>query len=361
MGNGVFRHNGFTNTVTTNNHITSRGSDWLFSVSAIMTVSAFGFMAAAFFKTRSQRLFHYLNVAVCLVAAIAYFTMGSNLGWTAIEVEFSRSDAQVAGNMRQIFYVRYIDWFITTPLIVSQLLLVAGLPTPTILYTLVMTEIVVINGLVGSLVHSSYKWGQFCAIWSSKRHKMLTDDLGFFTFGAVAFLFVAFALLWDGRAYARVLGADILRSYNILALWIVIIWTVYPIVWGVSEGGNIIPLDSEVVSYGVLDLLTKRKWPLARRLLKLTDICSQPSLVLLSSGSHATSNSSALGSTSPTPTPTPPDDQPSLASSTPRRTLKLAMAPMASLLQPRLQLLLPLPSPLCKEIRDNASPRSRVL
>lgn len=238
MGNDVFRHNGFTNTVTTNNHITAAGSDWYWTVSAVMTVSAFGFMIHSFFKPRSQRLFHYLNATVCLVAAVAYFCMGSNLGWTAIEVEWVRSWAKVHGNMRQIFYVRYIEWFITTPLIVTQLLLAAGLPTPTILYTLLMTEVVVINGLVGALVHSSYKWG-------------------FFTFGAVAFFFVAFAILWDGRAYARILGADVLKIFNILAVWIVLLWSVYPIIWGVSEGGNIIPPDSEAVSYGVLDILTK--------------------------------------------------------------------------------------------------------
>jgi hypothetical protein len=163
MGNDVFRHNGFTNTVTTNNHITAAGSDWYWTVCSVMTVSAFGFMIHSYFKDRSQRLFHYLNAAACLIAAVSYFCMGSNLGWTAIEVEWVRSWAEVHGNMRQIFYVRYIDWFITTPLIVSQLLLVAGLPTPTILYTLVMTELVVINGLVGALVKSSYKWGMCSA------------------------------------------------------------------------------------------------------------------------------------------------------------------------------------------------------
>ncbi|EXJ64414.1 hypothetical protein A1O7_00750 [Cladophialophora yegresii CBS 114405] len=238
MGNDVFRHNGFTNTVTTNNHITVRGSDWYWTVCAVMTVSAFGFMIHSYFKPRSQRLFHYLNATVCLIAAISYFCMGANLGWTAIQVEWMRSSAKVAGNMRQIFYVRYIDWFITTPLIVVQLLLVAGLPTPTILYTLLMTEVVVVNGLVGALVKSSYKWG-------------------FFTFGAVAFFFVAFAIAWDGRAYARVLGVDVLRIFNILAAWTILLWTVYPVIWGVSEGGNIIAPDSEAVSYGVLDLLTK--------------------------------------------------------------------------------------------------------
>ena len=44
-----------------------------------------------------------------MIAAVAYFSMGANLGWTGILVEFERSSPKVAGNIRQIFYVRYID------------------------------------------------------------------------------------------------------------------------------------------------------------------------------------------------------------------------------------------------------------
>ena len=84
--------------------------------------------------------------------------MGSNLGWTAIEVEYVRSDPRVGGIMRQIFYVRYIDWVVTTPLLLADLLLTCGLPTPTIFYTILMDEIMVITGLVGALVKSNYKW-----------------------------------------------------------------------------------------------------------------------------------------------------------------------------------------------------------
>ena len=82
-----------------------------------MGVATFAFMGLSFTKQRQQRLFHYITAAITLVATIAYFCMGANLGWTAIQVEFERSDAKVAGTMRQIFYVRYIDWFITTPLL----------------------------------------------------------------------------------------------------------------------------------------------------------------------------------------------------------------------------------------------------
>lgn len=195
-------------------------------------------MGLSFRKARSQRLFHYITAAITLVASIAYFSMGSNLGWTAIQVEFPRSDPEVAGLMRQIFYVRYIDWVVTTPLLLLDLLLTCGLPTPTIVYTILMNEIMVITGLVGALVKSRYKWG-------------------YFTFGCLAFLFVAYTVVFEGRAHARALGNDILKTYTICGVWTISLWFLYPIAWGLCEGGNVIPSDSEAIFYGILDLCAK--------------------------------------------------------------------------------------------------------
>lgn len=171
MPNNALQANGFTNTVTTNNHITVRGSDWYFAVCATMSFTTLVFMGLSFRKSRSQRLFHYITAAITLVAAIAYFCMGANLGWTAIQVEFERSNPKEAGNMRQIFYVRYIDWFITTPLLLTDLLLTCGLPKPTILYVILMNEVMVVTGLVGALVKSSYKWGK-------SAHRTFTEMIG---------------------------------------------------------------------------------------------------------------------------------------------------------------------------------------
>lgn len=95
-----------------------------------------------------------------MVASIAYFSMASNLGFTPIEVEFRRSGA-VAGVYREIFYVRYIDWMITTPLLLMDLLLTAGMPWPTLIWVVLVDWVMIVTGLVGALVVSSYKWGYF--------------------------------------------------------------------------------------------------------------------------------------------------------------------------------------------------------
>ena len=46
---------------------------------------------------------------------------------------------------------------ITTPLLLIDLLLTAGLPWPTILFTVLVDEVMIITGLIGALVVSNYK------------------------------------------------------------------------------------------------------------------------------------------------------------------------------------------------------------
>lgn len=248
MANGALRANGHphpghgVNGQTSAIGITTHGSNWYWAVTAVMAVSTFAFIGLSFAKPRSHRIFHYITAAITMVAAIAYFTMASDLGQTPIPVQFPRGnrfvDVNVGNTNREIFYVRYIDWAITTPLLLMDLLLTAGLPWPTILYTILLNEIMIVSGLVGALVRSSYKWG-------------------YFAFGCAAFLWVAYTVTYSGRRYASVLGNDISKVYTMCGVWTIFLWFLYPIAWGLSEGGNVISPDSEGIFYGILDLMAK--------------------------------------------------------------------------------------------------------
>ncbi|KAI1071398.1 hypothetical protein NW752_001532 [Fusarium irregulare] len=219
-------------------NITPRGSDWYFTVCAVMTVSSIAFVGLGLRKPRTHRIFHYITASITMVAAIAYFTMGANLGWAPIMVEFHRGSHLVAGNYREIFYVRYIDWFITTPLLLMDLLLTAGMPWPTVLYVILVDEIMIVTGLVGALVKSSYKWG-------------------YFTFGCVALVYIVYQLAWEARKHAYHVGQDVGKVFVTCGSLTALVWILYPIAWGVCEGGNVISPDSEAIFYGILDLIAK--------------------------------------------------------------------------------------------------------
>lgn len=90
--------------------ITEWGSDWYYAICSVMGATAIGILGVSFAKPRSDRIFFYLCAAIYTTACIAYFAMGSNLGWTPIDNEWVRNIPGVDGRNREIFYARYIDW-----------------------------------------------------------------------------------------------------------------------------------------------------------------------------------------------------------------------------------------------------------
>jgi len=128
-----------------------------------------------------------------------------------------------------------------------DLLLTAGLPWPTILWTIFLDEVMIITGLIGALTASRFKWGML-----RRSHPgdvtPLTIHPAFWTFGTAAMFFIFWNLAVEGRKHARHLGSDVYRCYNICGVLTLFVWLLYPIAWGCAEGGNAITGDSEVSS-----------------------------------------------------------------------------------------------------------------
>jgi bacteriorhodopsin len=227
----------FVNGAHADIHVTTHGSDVYWAWCAFMGFCTILFFLWAQMRSEGNRFFHHITAFATLIAAIAYFTMASNLGWTGITVEWHRSNHRVAGDTRQIFYVRYIEWFLTTPLILSNLFFVAGMPWQSLAQITILSWVMVVTRLVGALVSTTYKWG-------------------YFVFGAVTYFYIVYELLFSVRTHATSLGDDIRKAYFFPAALQSLIWLLYPIAWGVCEGGNVIAPDSEAVFYGILDILT---------------------------------------------------------------------------------------------------------
>jgi len=135
---------------------------------------------------------------------------------------------------RQIFYVRYIYWFVAWPLVITSNLLVSGVSWATILFAVALQEIWVVSWLSGALVSTSYKWG-------------------FYAFGVFAYVILAYLLLsWGIEQSRRILTG---KSYPLLSGLLVLLWLAYPIAWGLSEGSNKLSITGEMVFYGILDLI----------------------------------------------------------------------------------------------------------
>lgn len=96
----------------------------------------------------------------------------------------------------------------------------------------------IITGLVGSLVVSSYKWG-------------------YYAMGNAALVYIWWVLIGPARTSAGALGIQYKKAFTTSAAILSFLWLLYPIAWGLADGGNVIHPDSEMVFYGVLDVLAK--------------------------------------------------------------------------------------------------------
>ncbi|KAK4683811.1 hypothetical protein P7C73_g6409, partial [Tremellales sp. Uapishka_1] len=188
-------------------------------------------------RPRGQRVFHNLSMIILTTASIAYFSMASNLGNTPVAVEYSYMGFAV-GTSRQVWYVRYIDWVITTPALLLELLLASGLPLSDIITLVFFDLVMIITGLVGSLIVSRYKWG-------------------FFAFGNAALVYIWWVLFGPARSSAGAIGHGFQKSFVMSAGVLSFLWLLYPIAWGLADGGNVISPDSEMIFYGILDVIAK--------------------------------------------------------------------------------------------------------
>jgi bacteriorhodopsin len=59
-------------------------------------------------------------------------------------------------------------------------------------------------------------------------------------------------LLLFGGYNSRLLAHK--KIYSCSAVYITVIWLLYPVCWGISEGGNVITVDHEMIFYGILDI-----------------------------------------------------------------------------------------------------------
>ncbi len=220
-------------------HITEHGSDWLWTLFSLFALATLIYLVLTYIRQPVERTFHYNTLGLTAILAFTYFTLASNLGWTGIQAEFNHVTVNdsITGEtpgVRQIFYARYVGWFLSWPFIITNLSLLARLDWPHIILNIITTEVYIVGLLIASLIKSTYKWG-------------------YFSFAVASYLLTAFNLFTFTRRSASDVGSDVRKYFTINASLVVFFWFIYPISFGLSEGGNVIQPDSEQIFYGVLD------------------------------------------------------------------------------------------------------------
>lgn len=140
---------------------------------------------------------------------------------------------------RQVYWARYVDWSVTTPLLLLDLALLAGLSGANILVAVVADVIMVVTGL-------------FAAYGGADGQKW-----GWYAWACIAYLVIVYQLASNGRAAVASKDSKTKAFYGAIAGFTLILWTIYPIIWGIADGGRMVGLDAEIIAYAVLDVLAK--------------------------------------------------------------------------------------------------------
>ncbi|KAK3485645.1 hypothetical protein B0T13DRAFT_513368 [Neurospora crassa] len=212
-------------------HLSVHGSDWLWAATALFAFNTLVIFALKFKASRGERLWHYIWIVTNLVATFAYFAMAANLAWDVVS---QRNQVRQHGPTRQIFWAKYVLWVVSFPAAILAMGILSGVSWATIVFNIFLSWIWVIGYLVAAYVPSNYKWG-------------------FFAFAALAHIFLAFETLFRARSSANRVGIN--RDYTMLSGWTNLLWLLYPIAWGVSDGGNVIGVTKSMIFFGILDVL----------------------------------------------------------------------------------------------------------
>ena len=111
---------------------------------------------------------------------------------------------------RQVYYARYVDWSLTTPLLLLDLSLLAGLSGANILVAIVADVIMIMCGM-------------FAAFGGADGQKW-----GWYALSCIAYLTVVYQLASNGRAAAAGKDSKTKAFFGAIAGFTLILWTIYP-------------------------------------------------------------------------------------------------------------------------------------
>jgi bacteriorhodopsin len=190
---------------------------------------------------------------VCAIAACLYLLMALGQGDVIVtqrELALTAIGVVDIVNAKLVYFARYVDWVITTPLLLIGLVGV-GMKAQTdgearrsaggILGAAIGADVLmIVTGLFGALSideNNKYTW---------------------FVVSCIFFLIVL-AIIWGPvRRMAQAQGDATAALYNRLLLVLTVLWLIYPVLWILgTEGTASISLNAEVIVFTIIDLSAK--------------------------------------------------------------------------------------------------------
>jgi len=173
---------------------------------------------------------HYFTFMIVTTACLSYFAMATDGGYSLVQVKPDSPS-------RTVFWARYLDWSITTPLLLLDVTSLVQAPFFIVTRMVYADLAMIATGVIAALTGVSLKWA-----W--------------YTISCALFAFIIYDLLVTCKNSSKQ-NATVNDKYTKLAGFLIVLWIAYPIVWALCEGQELISVDAEIICYAILDVLAK--------------------------------------------------------------------------------------------------------
>lgn len=152
---------------------------------------------------------------ITIIAAISYFAMASGHGVSYKHITERHQEEGFPDVkrhvLRSVYFARYVDWALTTPLLLLDLALLAGMNGAHIFMAISADVVMVLTGLFAAYGSegNAQKWG-----W--------------YTIACASYLVIVWHLALNGRATVAAKGNQVANFYYAIAGFTILIWTAYP-------------------------------------------------------------------------------------------------------------------------------------
>ncbi|PSQ10526.1 rhodopsin [Halobacteriales archaeon QS_5_70_15] len=212
---------------------------WLALGTILMLLGTVYFIAKGWGVTDpKQQEYYIITIMIPGIATAAYLSMFFGYGLTQVPVNYGGSF--VEDGTLAIYWARYADWLFTTPLLLLDLGLLANADRNEIGALIGLDAFMIVTGLVGAL------------------SKDLVARYTWWFISTVAMVLVLYFLYSVLTARVQMMDEDTRSTFKSLRNLVLVLWTVYPILWLVgTEGAQLVPLFAETLGFMILDVTAK--------------------------------------------------------------------------------------------------------
>ncbi|CAD6500301.1 BgTH12-07481 [Blumeria graminis f. sp. triticale] len=212
------------------------GAKTLWVVFLIMLISSITFVALSFRVPVQKRLFYVLTTFMTIFATTFYFVMATGSGFYWIN---SNLNLIQDVSLRQVFWVRFLDLIFTTPFIILDLAFLSNMNGASITTALVSDTLMIILSIFATFSTSQgQKWS-------------------YFAFSCLAYLSIVYQFAVPGRRAVATKASSTRKLFTAIGFFTCILWTLYLIVWALGDCSHTYGVNTEIVAFAVLDILTK--------------------------------------------------------------------------------------------------------